>query len=367
MIATDYGLDFYRIYDALTRDYPRMAGLPKSGFAAGPCLFKDTMQLAAANNNNFSLGHAAMLINEGLPNFVVRHFKSRYPVSRMTIGILGMAFKANSDDHRESLSYKLRKILEYEAGGVLCTDVHVSDPRFRPLSEVVERSDLLILAAPHREYRIARMFPNRNLSLTSGTFTGKERASREDSGHRLGRVHRRLPRRGTARRRLRSGRARQLLEIRPYRTFATTRTRTTAGTGATPRTPSLLPACWPTATISWPRRRSSAGSRCSTNCAYDLLAENERITAAAFDAAIRRTGRPSAEDHHHLVVDGLRKRQRFPDARRGTAALPAAAVHIRVPEAGDRVLLPGGSRAIRAALHDLAGRSTVSVSARSAP
>ena len=73
MIATDHGVDFYRIYDALTRDYPRMAGLPKSGFAAGPCLFKDTMQLAAANNNNFALGQAAMLINEGLPNFVVRH------------------------------------------------------------------------------------------------------------------------------------------------------------------------------------------------------------------------------------------------------------------------------------------------------
>ena len=77
MIATDYGVDFYRIYDALTRDYPRMAGLPKSGFAAGPCLFKDTMQLAAANNNNFSLGHSAMLINEGLPNFLVRHIKQR--------------------------------------------------------------------------------------------------------------------------------------------------------------------------------------------------------------------------------------------------------------------------------------------------
>ena len=78
MIATDYGLDFYRIYDALTRDYPRMAGLPKSGFAAGPCLFKDTMQLAAATNNNFALGHAAMLINEGLPNFLVRHLKRQY-------------------------------------------------------------------------------------------------------------------------------------------------------------------------------------------------------------------------------------------------------------------------------------------------
>jgi UDP-N-acetyl-D-mannosaminuronic acid dehydrogenase len=82
MIATDYGLDFYKIYDALTRDYPRMAGLPKSGFAAGPCLFKDTMQLAAATNNTFALGHAAMLINEGLPNFVVRHLKERHDLTR---------------------------------------------------------------------------------------------------------------------------------------------------------------------------------------------------------------------------------------------------------------------------------------------
>ena len=79
MIATDHGVDFYRIYEALTRDYPRMAGLPKSGFAAGPCLFKDTMQLAAASNNNFSLGHSAMLINEGLPNFLVRHTKAALP------------------------------------------------------------------------------------------------------------------------------------------------------------------------------------------------------------------------------------------------------------------------------------------------
>src|SRR5271157_4878142 len=94
MIATDHGVDFYRIYEALTRDYPRMAGLPKSGFAAGPCLFKDTMQLAAASNNNFSLGHSAMLINEGLPNFLVRHTKERYPLERMRVGLLGMAFKA---------------------------------------------------------------------------------------------------------------------------------------------------------------------------------------------------------------------------------------------------------------------------------
>jgi UDP-N-acetyl-D-mannosaminuronic acid dehydrogenase len=153
MMATESGVDFHRVFDAMTRDYPRMAGIPSSGFAAGPCLFKDTMQLAAAHDNNFLLGHAAMLINEGLPNFVVRHLKSRYPLSEMRVGVLGMAFKAESDDPRESLSYKLRKILEYESAGVFCTDPYIKDPTFFPLVEVVAQADLLILGAPHREYR----------------------------------------------------------------------------------------------------------------------------------------------------------------------------------------------------------------------
>ncbi|MDR3638965.1 MAG: nucleotide sugar dehydrogenase [Isosphaeraceae bacterium] len=153
MIATDHGVDFYRVFEAMTRDYPRMAGLPRSGFAAGPCLFKDTMQLAAASDNSLLLGHAAMLINEGLPNFVAKRLKQRYPLARMRVGVLGMAFKAESDDPRESLSYKLRKVLEAEAAEVLCTDVYIQDPTFRPLDEVLDRADLLIIGAPHREYR----------------------------------------------------------------------------------------------------------------------------------------------------------------------------------------------------------------------
>jgi UDP-N-acetyl-D-mannosaminuronic acid dehydrogenase len=157
MIATDYGLDFHRIREAMTRDYPRMANLPTSGFSAGPCLFKDTMQLAAANNNNFLLGHAAMLINEGLPSFLVRQIKQRYELSEMRVGVLGMAYKAESDDQRESLSYRLRKILEYEAAEVMCTDVYIKDPAFLPLEEVLARAELLIIGAPHREYRDLRL------------------------------------------------------------------------------------------------------------------------------------------------------------------------------------------------------------------
>ncbi len=72
MIANDHKADFYKIHRAMTYNYPRAKDLPSPGFAAGPCLFKDAMQLAFLNNNNFYLGHAAMLINKRLPNYIVR-------------------------------------------------------------------------------------------------------------------------------------------------------------------------------------------------------------------------------------------------------------------------------------------------------
>jgi UDP-N-acetyl-D-mannosaminuronic acid dehydrogenase len=153
MIANDVGCDYERIRAALTDDYPRAADLPGAGFAAGPCLLKDTMQLAAFDDNRFTLGHASMAINEGLPLYLVSRLEKRFHLAFMTVGILGMAFKGDSDDPRSSLAYKLKRVLGFKAERVLCTDPFVDDPGLVPLDEVLAASDLLIIAAPHSCYR----------------------------------------------------------------------------------------------------------------------------------------------------------------------------------------------------------------------
>ncbi len=153
LIADSAGVDYYRVMDGMRRNYSRGA-IPGAGFAAGPCLFKDTMQLAAFYRNQFSLGYAAMLVNESMPQFIADRIGTQFDLSQTTVGLLGMAFKANIDDPRSSLSYKLKKLLGLRARRILTTDPFVkNDPDIEPLETVISGSDVLVLCAPHDVYR----------------------------------------------------------------------------------------------------------------------------------------------------------------------------------------------------------------------
>lgn len=154
MIAKSAGADYQAILKAMKHNYPRSRNFPGAGFSAGPCLLKDTMQLAAFARNQFTLGHSAMQVNEGLVLQLADDLRRAYDISTMTIGLLGMAFKAEIDDTRASLSYKLKRTLRMAAARqILTTDPFVTtDPEIVPLDEVIDKSDLLILCTPHSCY-----------------------------------------------------------------------------------------------------------------------------------------------------------------------------------------------------------------------
>jgi len=154
MIAESAGADYGAILNAMKRNYPRASRIPGPGFSAGPCLFKDTMQLAAFSRNQFALGHAAMLVNEGLVLHVIDQLRQKYELANATVGLLGMAFKPEIDDARSSLSYKLKHGLLHHARRVITTDPMVkSDPDLIPLDELVAQSDILVLCTPHKLYK----------------------------------------------------------------------------------------------------------------------------------------------------------------------------------------------------------------------
>ena len=157
MMVEKQGLDFYRILDAMKEDYPRAKHFARAGLAAGPCLFKDTMQLSAFHNNEFFLGHSAMLVNEGLPNFLVSQLEAKMGGSLMgkKIGVMGLAFKADNDDIRESLSFKVKKLLEMKMAEVLVTDEFV--PGTMPLKKFVKEAEGVILGVPHSAYKVLKL------------------------------------------------------------------------------------------------------------------------------------------------------------------------------------------------------------------
>lgn len=145
------GLDYARVHEAITRGYPRADGLPRAGLAAGPCLGKDTAQLSAFAGDGFSLGRAAAAVHQGFPRVLLGQLRP-LGLADKAVGLLGMAFKGDSDDRRDSLAFELARLLAPECRAVLCTDEHLRDPALVPLEQVLAEADVLVVTAPHARY-----------------------------------------------------------------------------------------------------------------------------------------------------------------------------------------------------------------------
>ena len=134
-----------------------------AGFTAGPCLLKDTMQLSSFYDHKFSLGHTAMSINEGLPRYLVKKLSEKYNLKKKIVGVLGLSFKSETDDIRDSLSIKLLKLLKSKKIKTLQSDEYYKNEKNIDKFDLVRKSDIIIVSTPHKAYKNLRIKKNKVL------------------------------------------------------------------------------------------------------------------------------------------------------------------------------------------------------------
>src|SRR4051795_1650782 len=150
MECEQYGANVFEVVDLINRDYPR-GGLAKPGFTAGTCLRKD---FAFSEERSQAPGMllAVSRVHETVPRFLVDGLRKRLGSLRdRKVAVLGLTFKRDSDDLRDSLSGKLVRLLERDLAHVSRHDPHVPELS-EPLEAALDGADAVVIATNHSEF-----------------------------------------------------------------------------------------------------------------------------------------------------------------------------------------------------------------------
>jgi UDP-N-acetyl-D-mannosaminuronic acid dehydrogenase len=151
MECEQYDANVFEVIDLINRDYPR-GGMPMPGFTAGTCLRKD-FTFSEERSPAPGMLLAVSRVHESVPLFIVEGLKRRLRSLRgRKVAVLGLAFKADTDDERDSLSHKLIRLLERELADVSVHDPHVTTPT-QSFEQAVLDADAVVIATNHAEFR----------------------------------------------------------------------------------------------------------------------------------------------------------------------------------------------------------------------
>jgi UDP-N-acetyl-D-mannosaminuronic acid dehydrogenase len=152
MVECDrYGANVFEVIDLINRDYPR-GGIALPGMTAGTCLRKD-FAFSEERSDGAGMLLAASRVNETVPLFLVDGLVKRLGTLRgRKVAVLGLAFKADTDDERDSLSHKLIRLLERELADVAVHDPLVDTPT-ASFADAVLDADAVVVATNHSVFR----------------------------------------------------------------------------------------------------------------------------------------------------------------------------------------------------------------------
>jgi UDP-N-acetyl-D-mannosaminuronic acid dehydrogenase len=151
IIANSLGANIFNIINAVNKNYPR-ANIPKPGFAKGPCLGKDAWILLSSSSSMSTFSgiiSSAFRVNEGIPSYLLEEIERRVDIRKVRMAILGLTFKKDCDDTRDSLSMKLLKILKNEFIDFETHDPYVDE---KDLKSLLADKDVVIISINHSLY-----------------------------------------------------------------------------------------------------------------------------------------------------------------------------------------------------------------------
>jgi UDP-N-acetyl-D-mannosaminuronic acid dehydrogenase len=150
MDCEQWGANVFEVIDLINRDYPR-GGMAQPGFTAGTCLRKD-FTFSEERSNAPGMLLAVSRVNESVPLFLVEGIKRRLSgLDGRKVAVLGLAFKSDTDDERDSLAHKLVRLLERELADVAIHDPLVATPT-QSFDDAVRGADVVVVATNHSAF-----------------------------------------------------------------------------------------------------------------------------------------------------------------------------------------------------------------------
>lgn len=155
-LCTEAGVDPVAVERLMRHRYPRLSSMPSAGLAGGPCLPNDT-RILVESGLSFPMGQAAQRIHREFPEVLVRQLARQMPLSGRRVAVLGLTFKADSDDSRGALSGLVVETLVQAGAQPLPTDEYSVGKDVWPLAEALRQAEGVIVAVPHKAYRGLRI------------------------------------------------------------------------------------------------------------------------------------------------------------------------------------------------------------------
>ena len=157
VICSEIGIDVKELI-ALANKHPRVNILSPGVGVGGHCIAVDPWFLAEKFGQSAALITAARNINDFKPYWVSSRVEERIGENKDTvIGVLGLAYKPDIDDFRESPSVKLAHILMQKGYSVIAAEPNTEQENIEqipvmPLQEVLDKAGFIVMTLAHTEF-----------------------------------------------------------------------------------------------------------------------------------------------------------------------------------------------------------------------